>query len=428
MGSRLALTGLLGIAALAITLSVSGQSTRPDMKVLAKTKGGELSAEIPNEDNWCKPDMVFTINGAEDTYFKEGETDDQGRTGRFLLQRLIGVIRVGLQAECPQARSITLNGYVDGVHIFRGYASRSDSKSNWALIEFPINTTTATASTPAPELSLGGSSALLTRAARPASIAECDALAAHPDDPTKPKTVVGVADDDIKAGEASDKCEEAVATDPDSPRLAYQLARAYVAFGKAAEGLELLTEAAEDGHAVAIAYLGDVALYGVLDSTPNPDLARALYLRAEKLGFKPAGKLAAAIQANPEEDRSQSVSSEPEFTEPKRASILLQGKSMTATGSDFLEMMFYSSSFLSGIKHQCPQVRMQISENAVMRSVQKRGAYMALVGFSDGSRQDEIGELKQNGMDDGYALAVTKGCDTVEVDAVLNTIDLSLLN
>lgn len=426
MGRRIVHAGLLAIGALTFALTVSGQSSSPEMRVLAKTKGGELSAEIPNEKNWCKPDMVFTINAAEDTHFKEGEIDAQGRSGRFLLQRLIGVIRIGLQAECPLARSITLNGYVDGEYIFRGYASRTDSKSNWVLIELPINTTVTTASTQPTEISIGGSSSLPLRAARPASIGECDALAAHPEDPTKPKTLVGVPDDEIKAGEASDKCEEAVATDPDNPRIAYQLARSYIAFGKAAEGLELLTEAAEDGHAVAIAYLGDVALYGVLDNAPNPDLAKALYLRAEKLGFKPAGKLASAIQSDPTEDPSQSVGADAEFLEPQRVSTLLQGKALSTTGRDFGMMMFYSSSFLGGIKHQCSNVEAMISEDDLLQSMHNRGAYTALANLDDIEAMDDFEELRQSGMDDGYALAVTKGCSASEVKAALNTIELSM--
>ena len=426
MGHRIAHASLLGIAALAFMVSVLGQSPEPEMKLLARTKGGELTAEVPNDRNWCKPDLTFTINGAEDAYFKQGEVDAQGRSGRFLLQRLIGVIRVGLQAECPQARSITLNGYVDGEYVFRGYASRTDIQSNWALIELPINTIASSSSKPVAEIPVSAASPSPMRTPRPASIGECDALAAHPDDPTKPKNIAGVADDDIKAGEASDKCEEAVATNPENPRLAYQLARSYIAFGKAAEGLELLTEAAEDGHAVAIAYLGDVALYGVLDSTPNPELAKALYLRAEKLGFQPAKKLASAISADPIEDASQSVSAEPEFIEPKFAAILLQGKTLTDTGRAFLTMMFYSSSFLSGIKHQCPDVQMQISEGDIMYAVKGRSAYSEFLLSPVFTEGNEVDELKQNGMDDGYALAVTKGCDAAEVDAVLSTIDLSL--
>lgn len=309
---------------------------------------------------------------------------------------------------------MSLNGFVDGVFVYRGYAEKGGLQGDWVLVDLPVNLVNVPEP---PPLLLDEPDSLPLPPPRALAVGECDALAARPDDPTRPQGVMGVSDDDLKAGQAAEICEEALAVEPDNPRLLYQLARAYLLFGKAAEGVEAMIEAAEQEHAVAIASLGDFVLYGLLDDDPDPETAKALYLRAAEAGFKPAAELAEMIQANPEEDDSQEAVSEPIYIRPDYAAIVLSGSPLRGQGVHFIKLLSYSSSFISGIKYQCPDLTINMDEGKFLKVVFSQG--FAIMAFADE-------QVQQEGMDDGYALAVTKGCHSREVLLAKTTFETTI--
>lgn len=414
MGNRLVIKMLIASAICYFPFQIYSQSDGSEVRVFARTKSGELSAEINKASPFCSQKMAFTVRGQEDFYFKEGEVDDEGRQGRFLLNKLLGGVRVGLERECPKVQSITFNGFVDDVFVFRGQAEKMGGQGEWILIETPVDFVEP----PPPPQNL---SAANTNKARVESVRECDELASHPDDPKKPKGIKGVSDEEIKAGEASEKCSEAFEIEPDNPRIMYQLARSLIAFGKAAKGLEILTEAAEEGYAVAIATLGDVALYGILDDNPDPETAKALYKRAAKGGFKPAAKLADSIQADPKEDSSQSLDSTPVFLRKEMADVLLKGKPVRGSGDEVGLLLMYMGRFVSGIEFQCKGAVPDIdTRNARDVFISKVG-FLGALGFGEANNLGRLEPLKQDGMDDGYALAVSRGCKSKEVKAAIAT-------
>lgn len=91
-------------------------------------------------------------------------------------------------------------------------------------------------------------------------VTECDVLAAHPDDPQR--MADGVADDDIVPRLAIMACEDAAASDPDDPRHAFQLGRAFLAMGQKEKARHQFERAASAGSAAAEAYVGDLYQFG----------------------------------------------------------------------------------------------------------------------------------------------------------------------
>lgn len=421
MGRRLKIPATLAFALAVSTLNVSGQEQHTEMRVLARTKGGELTAELPNRLDWCQPNLIFTVRGQEDKYFKEGETDEQGRQGRFLLQKLLGVIRTGLGRECPQTQSITFNGFVDDVFIYRGYAAKGEAQGDWVLMELPV----ALVQPPGSPRQAMVTTAQMDIGPRPESLAECDDAAIHPDDPEKPNDIRGVADDALDTSRALAACEEALRFAPDIPRLKFQLARAYLLYDKPVEGVELMTEAAEAGHGPAIAALGDFALYGVLDDEPDPETAKSLYQQAARAGFKPAEKLAAAIVADPKEDKTAQATSEASYHHPERIKMLLKGEPLPGSGNMFKAHFIYASNAIAGIKHHCPDAGIEIPPAVILEKYMARMGVSGIAGLLAISNAG-YEELEQQGMDDGYALAFTKGCSSGEVAAIHKSIRSTL--
>ncbi|OWQ85220.1 hypothetical protein CDN99_22010 [Roseateles aquatilis] len=119
----------------------------------------------------------------------------------------------------------------------------------------------------------------------------CDQLAAHPEDPEAHAD--GVADAQLDAAAVVAACEAAVKLDKASPRLAFQLARGYLASDRLEAGIERLIVAAKQGHGAALAYLADIHLDGGPGIEPDPRTALALYQRALESGFEPAAKVLA---------------------------------------------------------------------------------------------------------------------------------------
>ena len=114
---------------------------------------------------------------------------------------------------------------------------------------------------------------------------ECDLLAAHPADPDR--MAEGVADDAIVPRLAILACENALESDPDEPRFAFQLGRALLAMGRKQEAFETFQIAAQAGHAAAYGYLGDAYQFGL---GVKADAAKALesYKTALNKGFEAA--------------------------------------------------------------------------------------------------------------------------------------------
>lgn len=91
-------------------------------------------------------------------------------------------------------------------------------------------------------------------------VTECDMLAAHPEDPQR--MADGVPDDEIVPRLAIMACEDAVTSDPEEPRYAFQLGRALLALGRKEKAREQFERAAKAGYAAAEAYIGDLYQFG----------------------------------------------------------------------------------------------------------------------------------------------------------------------
>jgi TPR repeat protein len=105
------------------------------------------------------------------------------------------------------------------------------------------------------------------RAADP--VADCDRLAAHPEDPTRPAGLPGQYLNRIPVTEASEACEAALAAAPDEPRLIFQLSRVRERQGEMAEALRLLREAVARDHATAMVVLASYHEQGLAGLTPD---------------------------------------------------------------------------------------------------------------------------------------------------------------
>jgi serine/threonine protein kinase len=115
-----------------------------------------------------------------------------------------------------------------------------------------------------------------------ANSARCDALAAHPDDPGKPRGVAGVEFDgmtEASTREALDACAAALRDDGRNLRAQFNLGRAYqrMARLKPAESAdawkragEAYGEAARRGYAAAQGNLGQMMYGGMAGVAPNP--------------------------------------------------------------------------------------------------------------------------------------------------------------
>lgn len=411
------------LAALALVLGgvASGQNSASGPGPLAKLEGGELVAEVADRAAWCQPDITFTIRAQDDKYFNFTELDAQGRPGQITLQRLLGILRVGLERNCTQANSVTFNGFVDDVFVYNGYAEKRGSNGEWILVELPVGLTQPPEASPA-QTALAAPPATASPPPNPASVGECDRLAAHPDDPQRPKSIKGVEDDDLKAGPALAACEEAVAVEPSNSRLKYQLARALLGYDKPAEGLEMLTDAAELGSGAATAALGDITLYGLLDDNPDPATAKKLYEQAAGLGFKPARALAAAIEENPKEETGAQQAAEPQYHQPERVAQMLEGRALPGSGGDFMETIAYSTRFVAGIVHHCPNRGVNITPQQIMNTVFRRaGPAAGFFGLAAAGEGGYAG-VQQQGMDDGYAMAFTAGCESAKILAAEQTL------
>jgi len=108
------------------------------------------------------------------------------------------------------------------------------------------------ATTPAVPPSVGEPQKALPGGREESSIEACDRLAAAPIDASLPKGVVGVKFDDLDPVKAIASCRAAVAAQPDTARLGYELGRAVLKGGALEEAIALFQKAAAAGEAAAM--------------------------------------------------------------------------------------------------------------------------------------------------------------------------------
>lgn len=137
--------------------------------------------------------------------------------------------------------------------------------------------------------------ATTSESGRPLSPVErCDRSAAHAEDPEA--LAEGVTDAQLDVAFVTAACEEALKLDPGSPRLAFQLARAYIKANRLEDAVEKLLLAANQGHGGALAYLADLHIDGAPGIEADPLTARLLYEKAAQAGFEPAKKVLAEFE------------------------------------------------------------------------------------------------------------------------------------
>lgn len=117
----------------------------------------------------------------------------------------------------------------------------------------------------------------------------CDTVAAHPDDPAKPRHVPGVPDNALNGQAAIDACAPVVEKIPNEARYRFQLARGLLAAGQQNEANDQIKLAANAGHAGGLAYLAD--------ELANKKRAKELYQQSAQLGFSPAKAVLERIRA-----------------------------------------------------------------------------------------------------------------------------------
>lgn len=135
-------------------------------------------------------------------------------------------------------------------------------------------------------------SAARDAAARSDPVAECDRLAAHPHDDTRPAGVVGVGFERIDAARAVPACAAAVVARKSDARTAFQYYRALRKAGRVPEAMAACRSAADGGHGVAAADLAYALLTG--DGLPRNVEEGTRILMAAAVRGAPAAQLGLA--------------------------------------------------------------------------------------------------------------------------------------
>jgi serine/threonine protein kinase len=119
-----------------------------------------------------------------------------------------------------------------------------------------------------------------------AVLSECDRLAAHPFDMTRPAGVFGIRLDQIDAAQAVPACRVALAILPNDARVAFQLGRAVDKAGDGDEAVRLYRKAAEGGSTAALNNLGLMLVRGVGIAKDEAEAVR-WYRKAADAGYAP---------------------------------------------------------------------------------------------------------------------------------------------
>lgn len=357
-------------------------------------KQGDLRAFVSG-DTWCQ-EVVHAIVHAPTAASFEGDRIDA--------QRMIGHLRIALSEDCPAAVAIMIDGFGGGEHIYAGMASKA---TGWILEESKPPTV--------------GS-----------HVSDCDLLAAHPDDPEK-NEVAGIADEDMDGKMAVTACLDEVEEDPDDPVLHFQLGRAYWKLEQYDKAVEQLLVAAEDDHGGALAYLGDVVLYGVGGVESDPEVARQLYARAVEEGFEPASVLVDAIVTDPKTDEPEAVAAssgaaesadlEESYHHPDLMEALSNGQA-SPPGVWPGRMMIYSFSSITGVFSKCEDLSPKgfDSKEAFLKAMNTHLTYTEKLNLAHSYDNGAFAEFQEAASEDGIRLVSVKGCAASETKTLVKTV------
>jgi tetratricopeptide (TPR) repeat protein len=368
----------------------------------------DVKAFVETHPNWCRSPVNVIVRSPSARPFRGLQAD------RIELDEVIAHIGRVLTNECPAATSLR---FITATGDTRWWEGSASAENNWAVSRSPIPIPTE-------------------------PVAACDALAAHRDDPRK--TGTGMADEYINTARAIAACDQAVKAEPKSARLWFQLGRAYWAAERFEEAIEKFVESAQMGHGGALAYLGDATLYGVGGLEPDPETAKGLYEQAAKAGFKPAAELAAEIvagvaataqakPASPEPAATSKSALEPKYEYPYLIKALMAGKAAwtheTRIGELPVRMerpltILYVTSVLNGVAEHCPDLVPQDLDDKYVLAVEralKELPWRDQMTIQMGAETGKYNGIKQGGLDDGYAVAYSKGCHAKETQTVVAT-------
>ncbi|WP_446831862.1 hypothetical protein [Candidatus Foliamicus sp.] len=113
-------------------------------------------------------------------------------------------------------------------------------------------------------------------------VTQCDRLAAHADDPFAVSP--GIAQSSMDFDGATAACEEAVAADPENPRLRYQLARVYGYSGQGKKAYPHREAAIAADYPQALFVNGYLHFLGINEAPQDVCRAAALMRRAAQYG------------------------------------------------------------------------------------------------------------------------------------------------
>ena len=258
------MSAIVGVVAATVLSTVAPQTAMRPLFTVREFPAFQVAVPA-DKDQWCGDTAKVTITG---------QSVDQFIDNQPVIERVVGGLRAVLSFECPQATTIQIAGVVGGQVFYQASASAA---RNWQLENIERRSVEQ-----------------LQMIADLDTVAACDDLGAHPDDPEALSE--GVADDRLNAGSIVEACTAAVALDGDSPRLRYQLARGLVHEGDIDGAIEQLLPAAEAGHGGALALLADIYLVGYDDVDPDPEMAKGLYEQAAAAGFTPAATMVAQFE------------------------------------------------------------------------------------------------------------------------------------
>jgi TPR repeat protein len=233
----------------------------------------------------------------------------------------------------------------------------------------------------------------------------CDQLAAHPDDPRKPRQVAGVKDDDLDSAKAADACLDAANVSPEEPRYRFQLGRAFRWGGMDKEALEVLTAASDKGYAAAKAYLADL--------TEDSTEAERLYQEAAKGGFKPAETVLSQLEealAPPQEEDGEGHFHRNDFIV-----AVLNKRGIDLTEDD---AVYYFNGFFGYLYGECAWPGSKASKSAIDDYVDSaQGVYADMVmrnSRNPSAMFEKAGKAEathQNGVDDASYFKEDNGCN-----------------
>jgi hypothetical protein len=115
------------------------------------------------------------------------------------------------------------------------------------------------------------------------TVTACDQLAGHPSDPER-VLPGGITRDEMDKDRAIDACHDALAKDPDNPRLNYQLARAYGYSGRHEEGDLYRMKAVQAGYPQSLFVFGYIRIEGWDGRPKDPCYGGELVRRSAHAG------------------------------------------------------------------------------------------------------------------------------------------------